>query len=354
MLKTVTVSASKTYNILIGEGILDCADTAIRASAGGQSAMIVTDDNVAALYETRLSNILKKNGYRAVRFVIPHGESSKNESNFIAILNSLAEEKFTREDVVIALGGGVVGDLAGFAAACYMRGIHFVQIPTTLLAAVDSSVGGKTAINLNAGKNLAGMFFQPDLVICDISLLSTMPAEVYIDGCSEVIKYGVISDPALLRSLETPVNKQFLDIITQCVLIKRDIVAEDEFEKGARKLLNFGHTVGHAIELLSGYQISHGQAVAIGMAVESRAAYRMGFCQKECTDDILRMLRLYNLPENTGFDSEKLAQACLADKKRGGGNLTMIFPTEIGKCIMKEIPICEMEGLISCGLSERV
>ena len=177
-----------------------------------------------------------------------------------------------------------------------------------------------------------------------------MPREVFRDGCAEVIKYGVISDQALFRSLETPINHQLVDVIARCVTIKRDIVMEDEFEKGGRKLLNFGHTVGHAIEMLSGYQTSHGLAVAIGMAVESRAAFRMGFCREDCPREIMRMLRMYELPENTCFEADKIASACLADKKRDGERLTMIFPTEIGRCVLKEIQVSELINVIRFGL----
>ena len=351
-MKTITVRASKAYDVTIGEGLLDDCGSAVRKAAGGLNAAIVTDDNVAELYESRLRDALLKNGYRVAKYVIPHGENSKNDKNLISLLNFLADSKFTREDVVVALGGGVVGDLAGFTAACYMRGVRFVQIPTTLLSMVDSSVGGKTAINLAAGKNLAGAFYQPDAVLCDVSLLSTLPPEVFRDGCAEVIKHGIILDREFFHSLEVLIDKQLVDVVSRCVSIKRDVVLEDEFEKGVRKLLNFGHTVGHAIELLSGYQISHGHAVAIGMAVEARAAFRMGICREECLRDILRMLRLYGLPVSIHFKADELAQACLSDKKREGQHIAMVFPTEIGYCVLKEVPVSEMEAVIRMGLAE--
>jgi len=250
------------------------------------------------------------------------------------------------------LGGGVTGDIAGFAASCYMRGMRFVQIPTTLLAAVDSSVGGKTAVNITEGKNLLGSFYQPDVVLCDISLLSTLSADVFRDGCAEVIKYGIIADRALFESLKTPIDSQLEKVIAKCVSLKRDIVVEDEFESGARKLLNFGHTVGHAIELLSEYNISHGHAVAAGMAIEARAAVRMNMCAADCLRDILQMLKMYNLPDYSSYEAGKLANTCLSDKKRDGENLTMIFPLEVGKCVLKEIPVRELETVIRMGLEE--
>jgi len=237
-MKKITVNASKTYDINIGFGIIDEADVILNKI--GSAAAVVTDDIVAPLYAQRLEQALSRNKTRVVRYVIPHGEASKSAEQLVSLVNFLAKEKLSRTDTVIALGGGVVGDLAGFAAAVYMRGIGFVQIPTTLLAAVDSSVGGKTAINLDAGKNLAGAFYQPDAVLCDISLLSTLTPEVFRDGCAEVIKYGVIADSKLFDSFEKPIKDQLENIIARCVEIKRDIVAEDEFEKSVRKFLNLG------------------------------------------------------------------------------------------------------------------
>ncbi|MCL1851833.1 MAG: 3-dehydroquinate synthase [Peptococcaceae bacterium] len=351
-MKTITVNTSKSYDVLIGAGILDEAGTFIRQTVGGQAAAIVTDDNVAALYGNRLAETLEKSDYRAVQYVFPHGEASKNAETFISALNFLAENKLSRTDVVVAFGGGVTGDIAGFAAACYMRGVRFVQIPTTLLAAVDSSVGGKTGIDLAAGKNLAGAFYQPDAVICDVSLLSSLTPDVFRDGCAEVIKHGVIADRVLFESLKTPINTQLEAVIARNVEIKRDIVVEDEFETGPRKLLNFGHTVGHAIELLSDYHITHGHAVAAGMAVVTRAAVRMDMCEAHCSCDILDMLRRYELPENTKYKADDLARACLSDKKRDGDSITMVFPAEIGRCVRKEIPIHELEKVIRLGLEE--
>ena len=349
-MKNITVKASKTYDIQIGTNILDKAGFYIRQVIGGSVAAIITDDIVSALYEQRLTDTLAGNGYRVVTHVIPNGESSKNPENLFAILNLLAEKKLSRTDVVVALGGGVVGDLAGFAAACYMRGIRFVQIPTTLLAAIDSSVGGKTAVNLPAGKNLAGAFYQPDAVICDVSLLSTLTDEVFADGCAEVIKYGVIADKKLFELIKKPIRDNLIDVITRCVEIKRDIVSEDERENGVRKLLNYGHTVGHAIELLSSYRVSHGRAIAAGMAIETKAAVKMNLCAGDCLEELLKMLRLYNLPVSTDYSPSELSKACLSDKKRDGDSLTMIFPVEIGKCVFKEVPVSDLHSILDLEL----
>ena len=352
-MREITVRASRAYDISIGDGLLGEAGAIVRRAAGGQAAAVITDDIVGGLYAARLGEALGQNGYRVSMYTIPHGEASKNAGNFLAILDFLARERFARSDAVVALGGGVVGDLAGFAAACYMRGLPFVQIPTTLLAVVDASVGGKTAINLAAGKNLAGAFYQPNAVVCDVSLLSTLPDEVFREGCAEAIKTGAIGDRDLFESLETPVQAHLEDVIARCVEIKRDIVSRDEFEAGERKLLNFGHTVGHAIELLSGYGTPHGYAVAAGMAIVARAAARMGVCEEGCMRDLLCMLRLYGLPESTEFTAEGLAEACLSDKKRAGQGIDMVFPVRIGECVIKAIPATEIEGVIRLGLEGR-
>jgi 3-dehydroquinate synthase len=350
---TVTVNASKIYSIDIGSGLLDYAGAAIRQICGGESLAVVTDETVNTLYGERLISSLTKNGYRASRYAITPGEASKNGMEFLSLLNFLAEEKLTRADIVIALGGGVVGDLAGFAAACYMRGIRFVQMPTTLLAAVDASVGGKTAIDLPTGKNLAGAFYQPHAVICDVDLLSTLTPETYRDGCAEVIKTAVLADKDLFDSLEKPIKEQYETVVARCVEIKRDIVMEDEFETGTRKLLNFGHTVGHAIEWLSQYKITHGSAVAAGMAIITRAACGMGVCSAACTAALLRVLQYYGLPASTTYDAADLTRACLLDKKRVGEHLTLVLPKEIGCCVLHDINISELEGIIDMGLKER-
>jgi 3-dehydroquinate synthase len=354
-MRKVTVNASKTYDIFVGAGLAFRTGEIIRGVSGGQAACVVTDDIVDGLYAERLEKALKQADYRVVKYVIPNGEASKNGGRLLALLDFLAVSKLSRTDLVIALGGGVVGDLAGFAAAVYMRGVRFVQMPTTLLSAVDSSVGGKTAINLTAGKNLAGAFYQPDVVICDVSLLDTLPDEVYKDGCAEVIKHGMIADEAMFNMLQKPINEQYEDIIARNVKIKSDIVADDEFERGSRKLLNFGHTAGHAAELLSGYKVTHGSAVALGMAIETRAAHGMGLCGKDCVDGLLEMLNLYGLPSELsgiglGYGAQALADACLSDKKRDGGKITLVFPTKIGNCVLKEVSVDELVNIMKMGL----
>jgi 3-dehydroquinate synthase len=349
-MKKITVSASRTYDILISGGLLDCAGELASPLVKAPAAAIVTDDIVGALYGERLARSLLKSGYQVSKFVIVNGEPSKNAANYIELLNFLAREHFTRNDVIFALGGGVVGDLAGFAASTYMRGIRLVQLPTTLLAAVDSSVGGKTAIDLAAGKNLAGTFYQPNLVLCDYALMSTLSDDVMRDGIAEVIKYGVISDSTLFDILRAPITPQLEEIITRCVTIKRDIVVVDEKETGIRKLLNFGHSVGHAVEACSGYTISHGKAVAIGMAVMSRSCAAMGICSEDTSRAIISLIKSCLLPVATNFSPDQLADAMLNDKKRSGGTMTLVLPKTVGTCILQDMATEELEHFISLGL----
>ena len=244
----------------------------------------------------------------------------KNAETFLALLNHLAAMEVTRSDLIVALGGGVVGDLAGFAASCYLRGIRYVQVPTTLLAAVDSSVGGKTAIDLEAGKNLVGAFWQPSLVLCDVDVLNTLSSDIFRDGCAEVIKYAVLYDPALFDELmRTGMDFDRVAVITRCVEWKRDVVADDEFDTGSRMKLNLGHTIGHGVEAKSEFTISHGQGVAIGMAIVIRAAVKFGMCDLYTCDKVLHILKRFQLPTHAPYNSEQIYNYTLSDKKRTGG-----------------------------------
>ena len=312
---------------------------------------MITDDTVDKLYSDVVMKSLSDAGFETFKFVFPHGEKSKNISTFSSILEFLAESGLTRTDALVALGGGVVGDVAGFAAASYLRGIDFIQIPTTLLACVDSSVGGKTAIDLKAGKNLAGAFYQPKLVIADFETLSTLTDGIFADGMAEVIKYGVIFDKAFFEFLRDNEAKDNLEyVITRCVELKRDIVNADEKEKGVRALLNFGHTVGHAIEKCSGYKIPHGSAVAVGMVIISRAAYKCSLCDENYADIIASLNKKYSLPVSTDFSANELSSAAMADKKRTGDKIKLIIPEALGNCVIKSVPTSELEKIIGEGL----
>ena len=351
-MNTIRVNTSSPYPILVGKDLLKDTGGHIRhLMPGAETAVLITDDTVGALYGAKVRESIEAAGLTVRTYVFPHGESSKNGKQYLEILNYLAEQHLTRSDVIAALGGGVTGDLAGFAAATYLRGIRFLQIPTSLLAQVDSSVGGKTAIDLPAGKNLAGAFYQPSLVLCDLDTLNTLPEEIFTDGCAEVIKYGMIGDENLFRHLKergAGFDREYT--ITRCIEMKRDLVEEDEFDRGSRQLLNFGHTLGHAAEMLSGYRLSHGRAVAMGMAAITRAAACDGICAEECAEEIEYVLQRFHLPYMFANTYEELHAVMLSDKKRRGGKISLIVPEKIGRCVIREYPIGEMQPFISLGL----
>lgn len=344
-MNTVTVSASKTYDILIGKGLLKQLGEQVKRLDKAQKVCIVSESTVFPLYGKAVTESLENAGFSVASFVFPAGEESKNGSVFLKLLNFLAENRLTRSDLIVALGGGVTGDLAGFAAASYLRGIRFIQVPTTLLAAVDSSVGGKTAIDLPAGKNLAGAFCQPSLVLCDTDTLNTLPAEIFRDGCAEVIKYGVLYDPVLFTHLkEKGLDFDREAVITRCVELKRDVVMEDEFDTGARMKLNLGHTIGHGVEAKSNFTLSHGKAVAIGMAIVAQAS--------NCPDTarILSILRQFGLPTTTDDSAEDIFTYALSDKKRSGNTVKLILPNAIGDCSIVPIPVEHLKSFIQAGL----
>ena len=244
----------------------------------------------------------------------------------------------------------MTGDLAGFAAATYQRGIPFVQVPTTLLAAVDSSVGGKTAVNLTSGKNQVGCFYQPSLVLCDPDTLRTLPPEEYRNGCAEVIKYAVLrSEPFFSELRAVPVSAQVEHVIATCVGMKRDLVAADEFDRGSRQLLNLGHSFGHAVEKCSDYAVPHGCGVAIGMAIIARAAAKRGICTEDTCAQILALLRQYGLPTETDFTCDALTDAARSDKKIADGKLHLIVPERIGHCRIETIPAADIRAWLADG-----
>ena len=346
----VAVNASKNYNVWVGEGLLFQAGEKIAAACGGEAALLVTDNIVNDLYGDAAEKSLRTAGYTTSRFVFPHGESSKNIETYVSLLHALAKANLTRSDVVVALGGGVVGDVAGFAAATYLRGTSFAQIPTTLLAMVDSSVGGKTGLDLPAGKNQVGAFYQPDIVLCDYTVLQTLPIEIFNDGCAEMVKHGMILSVELVELLKKPLMPQIDDLIARNVTIKRDIVTMDEKDTGIRQILNFGHTIGHGIEKHSGYNISHGKAVAAGMAITVRAASRLGLCSEDCYTEIVDAVRRFELPYTTDIAPDQLIEAALFDKKRSGGRITVILPEKIGKCVLKSFSMDEHTAFIRLGM----
>lgn len=345
-MRSVRVKTSATYEVLIGSGLLQKAGEAVKKVISPCKAAIVTDSTVVHLYEETVRKSLEEAGFSVCTFVFPAGEASKNIHTLSHLLEFLAKEEMTRTDMIVALGGGVTGDLAGFGAAVYLRGIPFVQIPTTFLAAIDSSVGGKTAVDLEAGKNLAGAFYQPKLVLCDTDVLQTLPEVVFADGIAEALKYGVLGDAALFEKIAGGDFRQDLEeIIETCVSMKRDVVEEDEFDTGKRQLLNLGHTFGHAIEQKSHFQMTHGHAVAIGMHLIAKAAEAKGIAEKGTAAAIAKALEQNQLPKETEFSPAEVAEGTLRDKKRRGGTISFVFPKKIGDCEIVKIPVEEVEAL---------
>lgn len=348
---TIQVQASRTYDIQIGSGLLSSVGDQVAALGRVKKACIVSESTVWPLYGQNVCDSLTGAGIEVCHFVFPAGEASKSGSTYLELLNHLAENHLTRSDIIVALGGGVTGDLAGFAAASFLRGIRFIQIPTTLLAAVDSSVGGKTAIDLPVGKNLVGAFWQPSLVICDIDTLDTLPEDIFRDGCAEVIKYAILYDSQLFDVLKRDgLSFDRETVIARCVELKRDVVNEDEFDTGARQKLNLGHTIGHSVEAMSNFGLSHGKCVAIGTAIVTRASQCFGICDQETVNDVVALLEQFGLPTTTQYTAAELQQCALSDKKRSGGTVNLIVPEQIGSCAIRPTVVTELESFIQAGL----
>lgn len=332
----LTVNLGKdSYPIFIENGILSRAGEYIPQIFNGKKIMIISDDNVYPLYGEKLKSALSS--FECSSLVLPHGETTKSFQSLPQIYSALLDARLSRSDLIIALGGGVIGDLAGFAAASYLRGIRLIQIPTSLLAQVDSSVGGKVAVDLPQGKNLVGAFFQPKMVLIDPEVLSTLPEHFIIDGMGEVIKYGCIKDAALFDKLCSRASFEDLkpdlpEIIARCVDIKRMVVENDQFDTGERMLLNFGHTLAHTIEQYHLYQReSHGEAVAIGMYQITKMAEEKGITAPGCAEKIRHALTLYGLPSSCGLAVPELKEAMMLDKKNLDGHLNLILLKDIGE-----------------------
>ncbi len=349
----IPIKASVDYDVVIGRNILDTVGKRVNELKGNCNIVIITDNIVNGLYGKKVSENLTENGFNHYIYEFENGEKSKNIENFGNICEFLAENNINRNDLIIALGGGVVGDISGFVAASYLRGIDYMQVPTTFLAAIDSSVGGKTAIDLKAGKNLVGAFKQPIEVICDVETFKTLEDKVFADGVAEAIKYGVLFDKELFnRFLKSEVNSESDDIseiVSKCVKHKRDIVANDEFDRGERQLLNLGHTFGHAIERCSDYEITHGHGVAVGMAIIARATEKKNLNDEPVAKIIEEVLVKNNLPINTEFSTKDLFEKTLRDKKVMGSKISLIIPKRIGKCILHKVEVEEVEEFIELG-----
>ena len=351
--ETIHVATGRPYDILLGDGLLDRAGEFTAALFPPCRAAVVTDDTVAGLYGARVVQSLAAAGFLPSLFAFPAGEPSKNHRTLLDIYAYLAENSITRSDLIVALGGGVPGDVAGFAAATWQRGVDFIQIPTTLLAQVDSSIGGKTAVDLPAGKNLVGAFWQPRRVLCDPQTLRTLDARNTACGMAEIIKHACIRSAGLFETLENASGTVTSAVIRDNLCIKRDIVERDERESGERMLLNFGHTLGHAVEKLHHYQgVTHGEAVAAGMALMARAGERNGVTAPGTGDRLCRLLVRYGLPAGCELPLREIAKAAENDKKRAGGDIRVVLLRSIGEGMIRRMPVSSLAGFLGAVSSE--
>lgn len=360
-MQTIPVhTLSRAYNVCIAKDCLDEVGSVARTATKGQNAFIVSDSNVWPLWSDPVVHHLEAAGFNVAHYAFLAGEASKNLGTLSEVLEAMAEVPLSRDDIVIALGGGVVGDVAGFAAATYMRGIQVIQVPTSLLAMVDSSVGGKTAVDLRGGKNLAGAFWQPSAVIAPLTCLGTIAPDLLTDSCGEVIKHGVLADTSLFAELENkPINTRDADgsldfvrleqVVARNVEIKRDVVDKDEKERGLRQTLNLGHTVGHAIESANNYQLGHGSSVAAGMCITARYCAQKGICSAACAERIVACVAAHGLPTSSTIDTERLFEHALADKKRHGNTINAVLIKDIGEVFIQSMTLAEFKEVIEIG-----
>lgn len=356
---TVPVNTpSRSYEVHVGRGLLATVGGRAREAAPkATDAFVVTDSNVGPLYGDAVEASLEAAGLAPSRFTFAAGEASKTPATLVACLEAMAEAGLTRDSCVVALGGGVAGDLGGLAAALYMRGCPVVQVPTSLLAMVDSSVGGKTAVDLPQGKNLVGAFWQPSAVVADVDCLGTVPEELLVDSVGEVIKHGVLADPALFADIaSSPVTARPLDldrlarVVVRNVEIKRDVVDADERERGLRQTLNLGHTVGHAVEAASGFSLGHGSSVAAGLCIVARGATARGLADGACARAVCDCVASYGLPTNTSAPLETILELSRADKKRHGDTVNLVVPRAIGSVEVVPMDFTSYGALVADGM----
>ena len=358
-MQKLTVHTSRTYDVLMEEGLLASAANYIAevlppspaGSVAKRKCCVICDRTVYELYgktEKPLQQGLLAAGYEVGYYAFPPGEGSKTMNAAAGICRFMAEHRFTREDFIIALGGGVCGDLAGFAASIYMRGVPFVQIPTTLLAMADSSIGGKTGVNTEAGKNMIGTFWQPHLVLIDPLVLETLDHDQLLNGLAEIIKAGFIADGTILDAI----SEGLPEAAFKSLQVKKAIVEEDERESGRRKLLNYGHTIGHALEKCSNYSIPHGNAVMNGMFLTALAAEDLGWCGTPSSDLIRTVIDAFAYPIYTDYTAAQLAEAAASDKKRSSDTIVIVYPDRPGCCATRDLPVSNLEDFIRRGLAK--
>jgi len=354
---------SRSYRILIGSELLRRVGTECQRLGLRGRCAVISDQNVAPAYGSRCLADLVAAGYEPMLFTVPAGETAKSLKTVGACYDQLAAYRLERGSFIIALGGGVVGDLAGFVAATYLRGVAFVQVPTTLLAQVDSSVGGKVGVNLKAGKNLVGAFFQPRLVVCDLDTLATLPTREFRAGLAEVIKYGIIYDAALFRKLERGLPKllerepaTLASVVARCCAIKGEVVSQDETESGLRSILNFGHTIGHAIEATAGYgKLLHGEAIAIGQVAAAKLSAKLVGLSEGHVQRITELFERAGLPTATRLNANqraKLLSAMRRDKKVSDGKIKFVLAKRIGQVVWgQKVPPELIEEVLTAGPS---
>lgn len=347
----LTVNTQPSYEIIIENGcLLQIGKRAKALLPKAERAVVVTDSNVGPFYVEKVKQSLQNAGFAVFIKVFPAGEQSKNLAVISSFYEAFSKAGLTRTDFAVALGGGVCGDMTGFAAATWLRGIPFIQVPTTLLSQVDSSVGGKTGVDLPEGKNLVGAFHQPALVLVDPETLATLTPAFFADGMGEVIKYGCIRDKALFdRLAKEDCHGYLAEMIYTCVNIKRQVVEHDEFDTGERAILNFGHTFGHALERVQDYcGLSHGKAVGVGMVLMAQVGERAGLTKAGTSEKIAALLQKYGLPASCDEALETLLPATVNDKKSSGSSINLIFLKTIGECFIQNISRKELPRL--CGV----
>jgi 3-dehydroquinate synthase len=356
----LTINTHHPYTVISKPGALANLGTICADILKPCKICVVTEDNVDILYADPVTDSLEQAGFCVHKIVFSPGEHTKSLISVGLLLDFLSEKEFTRSDVVIALGGGVIGDLSGFAASVYLRGIRYVQVPTTFLAAVDSSVGGKTGVNLASGKNLAGTFWQPTLVVFDPMTMDSLAHPMILDGLAETIKCGMIADKSILDYLNAspwhglPSGRALYDFVQRCAIgaigVKQKLVEEDEKDLGQRQLLNFGHTIGHAIELSSRYTVSHGHAVAKGMAIVTRASMVKGWSKEDCLTPLVDLLQKFDFSLDVPYSAGTLAEIALRDKKRKGKTIHLVIPIRPGEGALKPIDVDDLTAFIETGL----
>lgn len=353
-MQTVSVQTQTPYDVLIGYGLLSGLGEALRARHGPCQVVLVSEEGIYARYGDAARLSLKAAGFLVTTCLVNGGENNKTPDTLIALMQRYAQAGVTAQDLVVALGGGVLGDLAGLSAALYLRGIGYVQVPTTLLAAADASVGGKTGVNLPQGKNLAGVYWQPLMVLCDCDTLTSLPRADYLDGVATCLKYGVLRDRALFERVASGALEADLPgTIARCVQIKASLVAEDERETAGRQLLNFGSPMTYAIEQLSGYSISYGRALAMGMVGMAHIAQALNVCAMGSAGILMAMLDRLGLPCETGFTAEEMARAALGDRKRSQDRIALVLPESIGRCVLHTVALGELPRMFRLAKGER-